>query len=266
MKTVYYRDPLGDDFAGMDIQTETLPADFPFARSSLPWRILSWLVYYCIAIPLVFLCSKLYLGLKIKNRRALKPLRRSGYFLYGNHTRALDAFTPAMAAFPKAAFVTCSPDAVSIPGLRRLVQMLGGLPIPRDLAPMRGFLRAVEQRFSEKRCIAIFPEAHIWPFYTGIRPFPDASFRYPVNLDAPVVAMVTTYRRRRGLFFWCRRPGMTVELSEAFYPDKNLPRRQAQKKLRDQVYSFMCSRAAAPGNVEYIRYIQLSEDGPHPAQ
>ena len=256
MKTIYYQDPLHDDFAGLHIHTRKIPPDFPFARSGFFWRLASWLLYYLVAIPVLWIVSKLYLGLRVKNRRLLRQVKGSGYFLYGNHTRALDAFLPSFVAFPKRAYVTCGPDAVSIPGLRRLVQLLGGLPIPDTAAAMRGFLRALEQRFQAGHCLAIFPEAHIWPFYTGIRPFPDASFRYPLNLNAPVVAMVTTYRKRRGLFFWCRKPAMTVELGGPFYPDPALPRRQAQAKLHSQVYEFMCARAASPDNVEYIRYVQ----------
>ncbi len=68
-------------------------------------------------------------------------------------------------------------------------------------------------------CIGIFPEAHIWPFYTGVRPFVGTSFRYPVKLHAPVVAMAVTYRKRRGLFCWVKRPpGMTVTFSAPMYP------------------------------------------------
>ena len=66
--------------------------------------------------------------------------------------------------------------------------------------------------------LAIFPEAHIWPFYTGIRPFSATSFRYPEKLNAPVVAMVTTYRKAARSVSLFRRPGMTVTLSEPFYP------------------------------------------------
>ena len=66
--------------------------------------------------------------------------------------------------------VISNPDAVSLPFLQTLVTMLGVIPIPNKFSGMRQFLSSVQQRYRENNVIAIFPEAHIWPFYTGIRP------------------------------------------------------------------------------------------------
>ena len=191
-RVIYYSDPLTDDFATMNIRTREVGPEYPFVRSGLLWKLFAFLLYYFIAVPLVFLISKLYLGLRFENREVLRQLSGTGYFLYGNHTRALDAFLPAMTAFPKKAYVVSNPDAVSLPGLGWLVMMLGVIPIPTRFSGMRKFIDAVSRRCREGNCVAIFPEAHIWPFYTGIRPFSDTSFRYPVKENLPVVAMVTT--------------------------------------------------------------------------
>ena len=48
--------------------------------------------------------------------------------------------------------------------------------------------------------------------------------------------------------------GMTVTLSEPFYPDAALSPREAQQKLRDQVYDFMVSVSQSHENVSYIQY------------
>ncbi len=45
--------------------------------------------------------------------------------------------------------------------------------------------------------MTIFPEAHVWPYYTGIRPFGEAAFHYPVATGKPVYTMTVTYQRRR---------------------------------------------------------------------
>ena len=256
----YYSDPVNDDFAGTNINTCQVGADFPFVRSSAAWKVIAFIVYYIIAIPIVFLVSKLYLGLRFENREALRSLRGKGFYLYGNHTQVLDAFVPAMAAFPKKAYIIAGPDVVSIPGLKHIVMMLGALPIPTELSAMPGFLAAISQRYKEKGCIAIYPEAHIWPFYTGVRPFSDTSFHYPVKENAPVVAMVTTYRRRKGLFRWVKKPGMTVVFSEPMTPDPSLPPRKAQQELRDRVYRFMKETAEGRDQVEYIRYCYKPSD------
>ena len=251
-RVIYYSDPLTDDFAGNSIKTRHIPANYRYIHKSLVWRVVCFVVYYVVAIPLVWLMAKLLLGLKFENRKVMKGLRKQSVFLYGNHTQVLDAYIPSLAVFPKCAYIVANPDAVSIPGIKLLVIMLGVLPIPSELAGFRHLLEAIKTRCTEKACIAIYPEAHIWPFYTGIRPFPDASFRYPVITDSPVVAMVTTYRKRA----LCRRPGMTITFSEPFYPDRSLPPREAQADLRQKAFAFMEGVSKNREQVEYIRYEQ----------
>ncbi|MBQ2178193.1 MAG: hypothetical protein II451_03605, partial [Oscillospiraceae bacterium] len=238
-KIIYYEDAVHDDFAGNNIRAKTVPADFPFAIRNPFWLILEFVLYRLIATPLVWLIGKLGFGLKIKNRKALRGLRGTGYFLYGNHTQGMmDAYTPTLVSFPRHAHIVTGPEAVSVPVLRRLVQLLGGIPLPGTVHGYRPFSEALHLRIRQKRTVAIYPEAHIWPWYTGIRPFPDGSFSYPVRENVPAVAYVTTYRQRR--IFKQLWPCMTVTLSEPFYPDPTLPPRAARKKLRDEVYGFMC--------------------------
>lgn len=258
-RVIYYTDPTKDDFAGTHINTCTVPPDFQYVRTSAGWRIVTFIVYYGIAFPLIWLMAKVYLGLKFTNRGVLKPLRKEGFFLYGNHTQVLDAYIPPLAAFPKRAYTVASPDAVSIPGIRHLVMMLGAMPLPSDIAGFRKFLKAVSARCGQSACIAVYPEGKIWPYYTGVRPFPDASFVYPVMNRAPVVAMATTYRRRSGLFALSRRPGMTVTFSEPFRPDPALSPGEAQAALRDQVFRFIDSVTRETPQVCYIRYEQRPE-------
>jgi len=263
-RIIYYTDEQNDDFAGTKIRKRPVGRSFPFLHRSVLWNGLAFIVYYIIAVPIVFLVCKLYLGLKFENRRVLRALRHTGYYLYGNHTRVLDAFMPAMAAFPKRAYIVADPDAVSLPLLRNIVQMLGAIPIPTEFSGMRGFLETVTTRCAQGRCVAVYPEAHIWPFYTGIRPFPDTSFRYPVKDNAPAVAMVTTYRKRRGLFRLAKHPGMTITFSEPMYPAQDLPPKAAQRDLRDRAYVFMAEIAASRENIAYIRYEHKATNGSAP--
>lgn len=254
-KIIYYEDALHDDFAGNNIQTKTVPADFPFALRGPFWRAAEFLVYRGIATPVVYLIGKIGFGLKIKNRRILRSLRGKGFFLYGNHTQnMMDAYTPTLAVFPRHAHIVTGPDAVSIPCICRIVQLLGAIPLPGTMKGYRPFLETMHDRIRQNRVVTIYPEAHIWPWYTGIRPFPDGSFSYPVRENAPAVAFVTTFRKRK--VFRKLWPCLTVTLSEPFYPDNALPAHEAKKKLRDEVYGFMCRTAADPDNYAYYEYRQ----------
>lgn len=258
-KTFYYEDPVNDDFAKNGITPKPVPADFPFVVTNIFWRILEFITYRLIATPLVYIIGKAGFGLKIKNRKAIRKLRGTGYYLYGNHTQdMMDAYTPTLVSFPKHAHIIVGPAAVSSAALRLPVQLLGGIPIPESAKGKLNFMRAISLRIEQKRAVTVYPEAHIWPWYTGIRPFPAVSFAYPVRDGVPAVAFVTTYRRRKILKKLP--PLLTVTVSEPFYPDRTLNRAQARQELRDRVYEFMCSQAEKPDNYAYRRYVQRNKD------
>lgn len=255
-RVVYYTDPLRDDFAGTSIRRKPVGEKFPYRRRDPLWNLLAFLLYHVIAYPIVWTYARVVFGLRIRNRRALRRLRR-GAFLYANHTQMLDPFLLPVAGFPRKVNPIANPDAVSIPFLRQVVLMLGCLPIPTERAAIPQFVDAVRARVAHGGHVAIYPEAHIWPYYTGIRPFTSTSFHYPVDCGAPAVAVVTTYRRRGGLIGrFTDRPAITLHVSESMWPDETLPRRQAIRELRDRVYTFMYETAAREPQVEYIQYLQ----------
>lgn len=254
-KTIYYSDGQNDDFASAALDPTHIPEDYPFAPTGAAWRVAEFLAYRVIATPIVWLIAKIGFGLKIKNKRALKKLGGTGYYLYGNHTQnMMDAYTPTLVAFPRRTHIVVGSQAVSKAALGMAVRLLGGIPIPDGVKGMRRFLSAISLRIKEKRVVTIYPEAHIWPWYTGIRPFPDVSFTYPIKDGVPAVAFVTTYRKRR--LFPGFPPKLTVTVSEPFCPDNSLCASDAKKKLRDEVYEFMCREASKPDNYAYYEYVK----------
>lgn len=257
-RVVYY-DSLTDDFAETNIRTKTVDENFPFMREDLRWKIRSFFVYRCVAVPIVFLYTHFVMGLRIKNRHALRKVK-GGCFLYANHTHMLDGFTVNMTTFPKPTYIIANPDAVSIKGLRSIVQMLGVIPIPQQLKAMPHFIDAVEGRANEGGCVVIYPEAHIWPYCDFLRPFPATSFRYPVRTGLPVLFAVTTYRERRSLFSRKRAPASTVTLSDPVLPDPTLSPKEAQRELCLKARAFMQEVLAESPHVPYVRYEQRPAD------
>ncbi len=204
-----------------------------------------------IALPLTTLYLKLVNQTKWVNRKALRQIK-GGFFLYGNHTHWSDAFLPHAAAATKKTYIIAGPDAVSIRGIRNIVQMLGAIPIPTEASALRLFFNAVKQRSAEGSCIAVYPEAHIWPYYTGIRPFPATSFAYPAEFGVPVVAMVTVYRERKA----GRKPARTVIFSDPIYAEPGSTVRETQRYFHRRVMDFMHETASRPDNYAYVRYEQ----------
>ena len=251
-KTIYYTDELNDDFAKpLKVKQRVISGDYKYLFGKNPFKhVLSFILYRLLATPLVLLYMKLFKGLKIKNRKAVKKIK-GGYFVYVNHTQYLaDAFTPTLVNFPKRAKVLVHPNAVSIPCISGLVAMLGAMPVPSDISATRNLLAAMKTLLNKKHAFVIYPEAHIWPYYNDIRPFNASSFYYPIKFGVPAVAYTVTYRRRK--IFKNLSPLITVTVGEPVFPDEFT----TKKELRDRIYGFMKETVKKEDSYEYIKYVK----------
>ena len=194
--------------------------------------------------------SKIYLGLKYENRQVLRKLRGTGYFLYGNHTQPVgDVFTPAHCLFPRRIYTLVSPANYGLPVIGKLLPYLGALPVADTAHGMRALQQALETRLQQGCGIVVYPEAHVWEYYTGIRPFPATSFKFPVKYAVPVYAMTVTYQKAR----WGKRPRMVVYIDGPFAPTGETAAQKAES-LRAAVQTAM-ERRSRESNMEYIRYV-----------
>jgi len=256
-KVCYYHDALHDDFAGTNIDTIRLPDDYVFVDRN-PFFVAGETLLRLIVCPILYLILLITLVLRMRNLKVLKAARGCGYFIYGNHTNTLlDAYVPSLIAFPKKVHIIANPDAVSIKGLKTVVRMLGAYPIPSSLNGMRNFVAGVREYIGMGRVFAIYPEAHIWPYYTDIRHFGKESFHYPADCDAPSFAFTNIYVKRKCTLI--RKPKVVTYVDGPFYPDASLPRAQRIEKLRDEIYRAMKTRADAQEKYEYIHY-QYTDD------
>lgn len=260
IKTYYYDDPLSDDFAGTNLKKKPLPKNFKYVHKNIFYRFFATILYRLIALPVLFLVGKIGYGVKVKGKKNLKALRKTGYFLYGNHTQIADAWLgQCFMTGGKRTYVLADQDATSIRGVRTLVMMLGCIPIPLNAEEKEKFNDCVKYRIEQKAAIVVYPEAHIWKYSTHIRPFRDDSFVYPAYLGVPMVAFCVTYRKRK--VFKNASPRMTVHISTPFYPDMTLSLAERRAALREQAYEFMIKHSAEDENVEWIRYLPRPKEG-----
>ncbi len=252
-RTVFFHDERTDDFAGVSRKTPVVDASFPYLPKNPIWRLASFAVYRLIMTPFAYLYCKLRFGLRVVNRRAIRSSGRQGAFVYGNHTLlAGDAFIPSLVSFPRKTHVVVHADNLAVPATRGFIRMCGAIPVPTKLSGMRAFSNALEKRNLQRHTVQIYPEAHIWPYYTGIRPFESTSFHYPVAFGAAAYAATTTYQKRR----IGRTPRVTVYVDGPFYPDASLPPRERERELRDRIYGVMVERAAEHSTYSPVRYVR----------
>lgn len=257
-KICYYSDELNDDFANTNIKQKKVDQNFKYSKRNFVWNIFAWLIYYGIAMSCIYVYEKLFLRVKVVNKKAFKKLKHQKCFIYGNHTSFIDAYTPNLISFPTRNRILTSPDAVSIPCIKNLVQMLGAVPIPNNISGMKKFTEAVYD-YHKKCNITIYPEAHIWPYNTGVRNFVDSSFGYPVSTGSPVIAFFVAYSEPKGAFARYRRANITIYISDPIYPDTTKPKKEAQKELRDKVFNFMKDCSEKYSTYKVIDYKHISE-------
>ncbi len=249
-KVFYYTDPLHDEFSGIKKNTITVDKNYKYISKNPFWNLTSFLIYRVFVTPFVLAHCARKFKYKIENKKVLKLHSHEGYFVYSNHTlMGGDAFFPSIVTFPKKPYLIVHADNVSSKGTKNLVMMLGAIPIPTKLNGMPKFKEAIEKRWVQGHPIYIYPEAHLWPYYTGIRPFESTSFKYPAELNSPVYASTTTFQKpKRG-----KNPKVTIYIDGPFYPDKALSVKENQQKLRDQVYNAMIERSKN-STYEVIKY------------
>ena len=254
--TIYYTDELNDEFAGDTIKAKPIDENYFYGDNSFSFMAKRFFWYRIIGLPSLFLFLKLKYHHKIVNRGVFKPYKNKPVFIYANHTNNIaDAFIPSLVGFPHSIYIIVHANNVSMPGLGKINPYLGALPLPDNLAATKNFMNAIKLRVSQKAAIMIYPEAHIWPFYSKIRPFIDLSFRYPVQYDCPVFCFTNTYQKRR----FSKNPKIVTYVDGPFFCEPALNRKENQAALRNAVYEKMCERSKM-NNIEIIKYIKKTNE------
>lgn len=254
---VFYSDEINDDFGKRHIRVDAYKGKKSMVRKGL-YAFVSNLFYYSVVVPLLFPFLHLS-GFKIQGKENLKAIRnatKGRFFLYANHAGVKDVIGNYLLAFPYRLTTIGYSDAMD-KGIRRwLVPLLGYLPLPVDLHDLGKFLNAMKYYLNEKKQpIAIFPEAHLWPQYTGVRNFKRASFRYPVSLDVPVLPVFYARRKRKGLWKLFPKPRITAIIGKPIYPPKGMDVSFATKAMGDACYESLLAMSKSIEQEEYWHYV-----------
>lgn len=193
-----------------------LPEDYVWEKEGLLNRAAGGVLYAVTAVA-AFIYCRIILRIRIKGMEKLRRHKGQGYFVFGNHTQEVsDALLPVLVCAPKHIYTIVSPANLGIPLLGRLLPYIGALPVPSRLHDMKALNAAVLNKISRGGAVIIYPEAHLWPYCTMIRPFERGCFKYPVVSGVPSFTLTTTYQKRKK----GGKPRMTVFVDGPFYPDR----------------------------------------------
>ena len=166
-RVVYYTDPLNDDFSGVGERHKVeIGGNYPYIRKNIFYKIAAFIVYRVFVTPFAYFFCKLKFRIKIEGRDKLKPFKKDGFYMYGNHTQIPgDGFIPNIITFPQKTHIIVSPDNVALRGTRTLMMMLGAMPTPTNLKGFGAFEKAIAPRSTHLAvlhgnktvCFHIFP-------------------------------------------------------------------------------------------------------------
>ena len=132
-KVIYYTDELHDEFSTFTTTPPRIDGSYDYERNTPFKKFLKFLCYRIIMYPIVILYGKIVFRQKIIGKDKLKPFKKQGIFLYGNHTQPLgDALLQTRLTFPRRTYIIVHPNNLNVPVLGKMVPSLGGLPIPDD--------------------------------------------------------------------------------------------------------------------------------------
>ncbi|MBQ1298270.1 1-acyl-sn-glycerol-3-phosphate acyltransferase [Candidatus Saccharibacteria bacterium] len=258
---VFYYDSIEDDPIKTEEQEKKqkveLPEDYVFIPKNPFVKLYSAILYRGFKI-FAWFYAKFYLQMTVKGREKLKKAKGKGYVIYANHTNPYhDAFSPALVS-DRRIFTIISPVNLKLPGIGKFLPYIGGLPLGTSPTTKKRFHEAVDKRLAQKNCLVVYPEAHVWPYYTGIRKFPagDRSFTYATRNNLPIFTMTTTYQKshKKGQ----ERPRMTVYVDGPFYPDASKNDDENRAELMREAYDSMV-KWSKKSNYEYFKYIKKTD-------
>ena len=255
-KVIYWKDELNDDFDEVGLKRPPVPENYNYKRTNPIGNFFAAIIYHGLAKPIlgVYCWAK---GIKYVGKDNLNKLDGKGAFLYCNHTAITDVFKFQSQCFflNRRVNILGYSDTLTMPIVRGLARWLGYLPVPLkgDVKNLTALGEACKWYVVDKRqYVLIYPEAHIWPYYTKIRNFKSGSFNYPAGSNAPVVPIVTTWRKPK----IGKKPKQTVLIGEPIFPREDLGVLDNKNYLYEECLNTMKRMSESVEQFEYIKYIK----------
>ncbi len=181
------------------------------------YRLFSFIFYYLIAIPLIFLWTRIVLGVRVVGKKRLRNL--DGAITVCNHVHLLDSALVGIALFPrKLIFPTLEKNTETF-WLGNLVKLLGGIAIPGNISELKQFLAEMEYLLMKGRVVHFFPEGELKPYNTDLRNFKRGAFYLAAQARVPIIPITIAFKQPKGIAkLYRRKPTMVVHVGEPVQP------------------------------------------------
>jgi 1,2-diacylglycerol 3-alpha-glucosyltransferase len=191
--------------------------EVPAGHAGPVYRLLSNAFYYVIATPLLFLWTRVIMGVRSEGKNRLP--RAGGALTVCNHVHPLDSALVALALFPRRLVFTSAPVNLQNRWYGWLVRLLGGVAVPRTPAGLPLFFTEMELFLAKGRIVHFFPEGELKPYDTSLRDFKRGAFHLAARARVPVVPLSIRFTPPTGVGRVIRRkPTMVIVVGEPIVP------------------------------------------------
>ncbi len=218
----------------------------PAGYAGRVYRLLSNAFYYVIAIPLLFLLTRVILGARSEGRNRLP--RVGGALTVCNHVHPLDSALIATTLFPRRLVFTSAPVNLENRLYGGLVRLLGGVAVPHTPSGLPLFFSEMELFLAKGRIVHFFPEGELKPYDTSLRDFKQGAFHLAAQARVPVVPLSIRFTPPTGVRrMFRRKPTMVLVIGEPIVPTMTDPRsdRRIRMKLAWRRMHDLITRAAS---------------------
>ncbi len=213
--------------------------DYSFVNENFLFRIWARLLRR-VTIAFLGPWIKYRYRLEIKGKENIKKVRNQGVVVTINHVHNFDNLLVGtkILSHRKCFFITLK-DNINTPFIGFFLKTLGGVPIPTKPKALNSFEKAINKILQEKNALLVCPEASLWPFYRGIRPFKKGAFRFAVNNNVSILPIVITFRGKKEKGAFALRHYFTAHVGCPLNEDLDI-KNKAQRiiDLQNRTYNF----------------------------
>lgn len=175
-----------------------IDSNYEYIKKGKIFNILSNLIYYGIAYPILKIVTKLIYDFKIEGRENLKNVQE-GAISISNHVLVLDCAMIGIAFGKKKIYYTTQEESFMIPFVRKLIKFLRAIPIPKKIENKKNFIKEINSAIKQGKTIHFYPEATLKPYCTKIRNFKSGAFNLAIKNNTSIVPMVFIFRNPEGI-------------------------------------------------------------------
>ncbi len=211
----------------------TTPQGYDYLHDGKVFRI-GTNIFRFIVKGILTVLDKALFGIEYEGKENIDALS-GGAVTVCNHIHQMDCtFVDHILGLRRIYFITIE-ENFRIPVIRHIVLWLGGVPLPKSMHGMKELFDSMGTALRRGDIVQIYPEGIMYPYHKGLRQFQSGAFHLSCDNDVPVLPMVITQHKPRGIFrIFKRKPTLKLTVLPAIYPDTTLPKRRRVEQLQKQ--------------------------------